>query len=88
MASYIEKLLNFTIKARQLEALLTSLGFEKRSTKGSHVKWIKEGLPPLIIATHDKEVRPYQLKQVIKILEMDGVLNEKEKTTIQIYGCH
>ncbi len=72
--SELEKLSNHTIKSRELETLLLRLGFQKKSGKGSHVKWIKEGLPPIVIATHSKEVKPYQLKQVIQVLRIGGFL--------------
>lgn len=70
----LEKLLNNAIKGKELETLLLRLGFKKRAGKGSHVKWIKKGLPPIVIATHSKEVKPYQLKQVIQVLRIGGLL--------------
>lgn len=70
----LEKLLNSTIKSKELEALLLRLGFQKKAGKGSHMKWIKKGLPPIVIATHSKEVKPYQLKQVIQVLRIGGLL--------------
>ncbi len=70
----LEKLKNLTVKNGELETLLNWLGFIKKAGKGSHEKWIKQGFPPIVIATHDKEVKPYQLKQVIKVLKVGGVL--------------
>jgi predicted RNA binding protein YcfA (HicA-like mRNA interferase family) len=70
----IEKLLNFTIKSKELEVLLLRLGFQKKTGKGSHVKWVKKGLPPIVVATHSKEIKPYQVKQVIQVLRIGGLL--------------
>ena len=70
----LEKLRRFTIKRRELETLLAGLGFVKKSGKGSHVKWIKSGLPPIIVASHDKEVKHYLLRQVLQVLKIGGVL--------------
>lgn len=70
----LEKLKNFSLKKRELETLLKNLGFEKQAGKGSHEKWLKAKLPPIIIATHSKEVPAYQLRQVIKVLKIGGIL--------------
>ena len=70
----LKKLLNHTIKSKELETLLLRLGFHKKPGKGSHMKWVKEGLPPIIIATHSKEVKPYQLKQVIQVLKIGDLI--------------
>ena len=64
-----EKLLNLTITKQDLESLLIRLGFEKKPGKGSHVKWLKAHCPPIIVATHSKEIKHYQLRQIIKILK-------------------
>lgn len=70
----IEKLLNITIKSKELEVLLLRFGFQKKPGKGSHVKWVKKGLPAIVIATHSKEIKPYQVKQVIQVLRIGGFL--------------
>ena len=70
----LERLLNLTIKEQELEALLARLGFRQRPGKGSHMKWIKKGLPPIILATHSKEIKPYQLRQVLRVLKIGGLL--------------
>lgn len=69
-----EKLLNRTIKSNELEALLLRLGFQKKSGKGSQVKWVKKGLPPIVIATHSKDIKPCQVKQVIQVFRIGGLL--------------
>lgn len=70
----LEKLERYAIKKRELETLLSSMGFVGKPGKGSHMKWVKQGLPPIIVATHDKEVKPYLMRQVIKVLKIGGVL--------------
>ena len=70
----VEKLIRLSIKKKELDTLLGQLGFERKSGKGSHEKWLKESFPPIILATHDKEVKPYQLRQVIKILQEGGLI--------------
>jgi predicted RNA binding protein YcfA (HicA-like mRNA interferase family) len=69
-----EKLHNLTIKKGELETLLDSLGFKKSSGKGSHEKWNKKGFYPIVIVTHSKEIKPYQIKQVLKVLKAGGVI--------------
>jgi predicted RNA binding protein YcfA (HicA-like mRNA interferase family) len=73
-AKLIEKLKSLSLKKEELKTLLGSMGFGRRSGKGSHERWIKRGLPPIVIATHDKEVKPYQLKQVLKVLKIGGLI--------------
>lgn len=70
----LEKLMNGVIKCKELETLLFGWGFQKKSGKGYYVKWLKKGLPPLVIAIHSQEIKPYQLKQVIYVLRIGGLL--------------
>lgn len=70
----IEKLTRYSIKKQELENLLASLGFAKKPGKGSHVKWIHQGMPPIVVASHDKEVKDYLIRQVIKVLRIGGIL--------------
>jgi predicted RNA binding protein YcfA (HicA-like mRNA interferase family) len=70
----IEKLESYSIKRRELETLLSNLGFVGKPGKGSHMKWIKRRFPPIIIASHDKEIKPYLIRQVIRVLKIGGVL--------------
>lgn len=65
---YVDKLLGLTIKKRELNVLLRRLGFVKKGGKGSHERWVMAGVGVIVLATHDKEVKPYQLKQVILVL--------------------
>jgi predicted RNA binding protein YcfA (HicA-like mRNA interferase family) len=75
----LEKLGRFSIKKKELETLLSRLGFSLKPGKGSHAKWIKPGLPPIVIATHDKDLKDYQIRQVINVLKMGGMYEEGEK---------
>ncbi len=64
----LEKLRNGTISAREVRTLLGQLGWSLARQKGSHEQWLKNG-KVLTLATHSKEVKPYQLKQIAKALE-------------------
>jgi predicted RNA binding protein YcfA (HicA-like mRNA interferase family) len=69
------KLLNGTILKRELETLLSRLGFEKLRGKGSHEVWGKKGVADaIVLASHHKEVKRYQIKQVIEVLRKGGLL--------------
>ncbi len=70
----LEKLLRYAIKKSELETLLSGLGFVMKPGKGSHVKWIKKGLPPIVVASHDKEIKDYLIRQIIKVLGIGGML--------------
>lgn len=70
----VEKLVRYSIKKQELETLLGSLGFVKKPGKGSHVKWIKHGMPPIVVASHDKEVKDYLIRQVLKVFRVGGIL--------------
>lgn len=70
----LEKLERYNIKRKEFETLLTGLGFVEKKGKGSHMKWIKKGFPPIIIASHDKDLKPYLIRQVIQVLKIGGVL--------------
>ena len=71
---FFEKLNNLTIKKGELETLLDSVGFQKTPGKGSHEKWTRKGFNPIVIATHSKEIKPYQLRQVLKVLKVGGAI--------------
>jgi len=70
----LKKLLNKTIQARELEALLTSHGFKRKEGKGSHCKWIKKGVEPIVIATHTKELKRYTMDDTIAVLKKAGII--------------
>jgi predicted RNA binding protein YcfA (HicA-like mRNA interferase family) len=70
----LEKLERYSIKRKELETLLLGLGFIEKRGKGSHMKWIRPGFAPIIVASHDKELKPYLIKQVIQVLKLGGVL--------------
>ncbi|GIH68929.1 type II toxin-antitoxin system HicA family toxin [Sphaerimonospora thailandensis] len=42
-----------SLKAKQMLAVLLSLGYEERARRGSHRKLVCEGRPPLTFAFHD-----------------------------------
>ncbi|MDL1871373.1 type II toxin-antitoxin system HicA family toxin [Deltaproteobacteria bacterium PRO3] len=70
----LAKLENETIKKAELETLLKRVGFNKIGGKGSHEVWFRAGFDPITIATHSKEIKPYQQKQVKAVLKKGGLL--------------
>jgi predicted RNA binding protein YcfA (HicA-like mRNA interferase family) len=64
----LAKLKNRTISAQELRTLLGQLGWVLARQKGSHEQWLKNG-QVITLATHSKDLKPYQIKQVSKALE-------------------
>lgn len=64
----LAKLQNGTISAHELRTLLGHLGWVLARQKGSHEQWLKNG-KVITLATHSKDLKPYQIKQVPKALE-------------------
>lgn len=64
----LAKLRNGTISAQEVRTLLGQLGWVLARQKGSHEQWLKNGRV-LTLATHSKELKPYQIKQVLKAME-------------------
>jgi predicted RNA binding protein YcfA (HicA-like mRNA interferase family) len=65
----LAKLSNGMLSAAEARTLLGKLGWlQARSGGGSHEQWKKNGRV-LTIATHSKELKPYQIKQIAKALE-------------------
>ncbi len=62
----------------ELRALLTALGFEesnKGRTSGSRVKFIKGNIPIILHKPHPrKELLEYQIKEILKVLEKEGLI--------------
>lgn len=52
--------------------VMKRLGFEEKSGKGSHMKFLKKGCPPLIVPNH-KPLKPIYLKLMCKLLEDQGL---------------
>jgi predicted RNA binding protein YcfA (HicA-like mRNA interferase family) len=65
----IDKLLNYSIKASELENLLVNLGFENKGGKGSHRTWVKKGCLPILLSPHGKDLKKYQIRKVILALK-------------------
>ena len=64
-----------TISTEQAITLLTFLGYETRSGKGSHVTYTKADFS-ITLVRERKELLPYQLKDIKAILESEGYTNE------------
>jgi len=62
------KLKNKSIKADELRTLLKMYGFILDHQKGSHQFW-KKGIQRYVLATHGKDLKSYQIKQAIEVLE-------------------
>ena len=62
----------------EMQTLLLALGFEmsnKGKTSGSRVKFIKDGIPIILHKPHPrKELLEYQVKQIIAVLEEEGLI--------------
>lgn len=62
----------------EMQTLLLALGFEmsnKGKTSGSRVKFIKDGIPIILHKPHTrKELLEYQVKQIIAVLEEEGLI--------------
>lgn len=64
----LAKLENGTISAQEIRTLFGQLGWTLARQKGSHEQWLKNG-KVITLATHAKDLKPYQIKQVSKALE-------------------
>lgn len=62
----------------EMETLLIALGFEKSNkgkTSGSRVKFMKDDIPIILHKPHPrKELLEYQIKQILEILEEEGLI--------------
>ncbi|MBI4402985.1 MAG: type II toxin-antitoxin system HicA family toxin [Deltaproteobacteria bacterium] len=63
----IEKLRRGTLDGNELRALLKKEGWMLDRVKGSHEIW-KCGSQTFVLATHSKELKPYQIKEARRIL--------------------
>ena len=67
---------DFTFK--EMQTALESLGFQKSNkgkTSGSRVMFQKDSIPIILHKPHpQKELRDYQIKQVLDILEKEKIL--------------
>jgi predicted RNA binding protein YcfA (HicA-like mRNA interferase family) len=65
----LEKLRNGTISASELRTLMKQLGWKLVRTKGSHEQWVGPQNEKFTLATHSKELKPYQIKEFRKLSE-------------------
>ena len=71
----LEKLYRCSIHKKEMETLLKRLGFLRTRGKGSHEVWKHPELSgAIILATHSKEVKRYQIKQVELFLREGGLV--------------
>jgi len=64
----LEKLRNKTISAAEARTLLKKLGWALRGTGGSHEQWVGPANEKYTIATHDKDLKQYQIKDLNKLI--------------------
>jgi len=64
----LAKLANGTITADEARTLLGRLGWFLERSRGSHEVWAKGG-KTMTIATHDKELKGYLIKQIQRAIE-------------------
>ncbi len=57
----LSKLTNGSISARELRTLLIQMGWVKTRQNGSHEFWVS-GSDKFVLATHSKDLKPYQIK--------------------------
>lgn len=62
----LEKLQNGSINAKEARRLLNKLGWILDRQVGSHEQWVGPGQERLTLATHTKELKPYQIKEILK----------------------
>ncbi|OQW50759.1 MAG: hypothetical protein A4S09_11435 [Proteobacteria bacterium SG_bin7] len=63
----LDKLRNGSIDANELRTLLGMCGGILKRTKGSHEQWSVNG-KPFTLATHSKDLKPYQIKGAKQLL--------------------
>ncbi len=64
----LQKLTIGTISASEMRTLLGKLGWNLRNTVGSHEQWIGPANEKYTLATHDKELKQYQIKDLKKLI--------------------
>jgi hypothetical protein len=64
-------------KYSDIKRIMVSLGFIEKPGHGSHMKFIRIGYPPLVIASH-KPFRPIYLKEFCKYLRENNLWNLEE----------
>ena len=64
------KLLNHSIDANELRTLLKANGWVIDRQKGSHQIWI-HGSKTYNLSAHGKDLKPYQIREAISVLELE-----------------
>lgn len=76
-AKLLSKLFHGTIDARELRTLLKQKKWSLSRTKGSHEIWCN-GTRTFVLATHSKDLKPYQIKEAQASLLSNGDENGEE----------
>ena len=74
----ISKLLQGTINAKELRTLLKQKDWRLNRVRGSHEIWCK-GSRTFVLATHSKDLKPYQRKEARDFLIVEEGQDGKEK---------
>ena len=72
------KLVDESINGKELRTLLSQEGWTLDRTRGSHEVWICGGRT-FILATHSKDLKPYQVKEAKTLFSHLGGNDGKEK---------
>jgi predicted RNA binding protein YcfA (HicA-like mRNA interferase family) len=72
------KLMDGSIDGKELRTLLVQEGWTLDRTRGSHEVWIS-GHRTFVLATHSKDLKPYQVKEAKTLFINLGDDNGKEK---------
>lgn len=69
------------IRFGDFTALLEAFGFERKRITGSHHIYKHPGVPELLSVqpTKDRQVKPYQVKQLLKMVEEHNLALEDEE---------
>ena len=67
---FIEKLRNGSLKADELRTLLKLFGWFLDRQRGSHEQWRGPKGEKMTLATHSKELKPYQIKEALRALKL------------------
>ena len=64
-----EALQKGVISAKDLRTLLQRLGWSLDRQKGSHEQWLGPDSQRMTLATHSKDLKPYQIKEAQEKLQ-------------------
>ncbi|OGI00485.1 MAG: hypothetical protein A2Y25_12100 [Candidatus Melainabacteria bacterium GWF2_37_15] len=69
----IQKVLSGTISTVEAMKILTQIGYETNSTKGSHQVWRKPGRQPIVLILSKKDLPFFLREQIVEAMRMEGI---------------